>query len=135
MLFRSLIVVSHDRYLIERVTDQQYAVAGGRLRHLPGGVDEYLRMEDAEVAVVADAPAAGVSGAERRALEKQLTSLDRRMARLTDEVRSDHEALAAHDQADYVGLEAIAARIRAREAERDDLELEWLDAAERLESA
>ncbi|MFD1721567.1 ABC-F family ATP-binding cassette domain-containing protein [Amnibacterium endophyticum] len=131
----TLVVVSHDRYLIERVTDQQYAVVGGRLRHLPGGVDEYLRMGDVEAAVVEDAPAAGVSGAERRALEKQLSSLDRRMARLTDEVRADHDALAAHDQADYVGLESIAARIRQREAERDDLELEWLDTAERLESA
>ena len=40
----TLIVVSHDRYLLERVTDQQYAVLDGRLRHLPGGVDEYLRL-------------------------------------------------------------------------------------------
>jgi ATPase subunit of ABC transporter with duplicated ATPase domains len=38
----TLLVVSHDRYLIERVTDQQYAVLDGRMRHLPGGVDEYL---------------------------------------------------------------------------------------------
>ena len=40
----TLLVVSHDRYLLERVTDQQYAVLDGRLRHLPGGVDEYLRL-------------------------------------------------------------------------------------------
>ncbi len=39
----TLLVVSHDRYLLERVTDQQYAVLGGHLRHLPGGVDEYMR--------------------------------------------------------------------------------------------
>src|SRR5690606_19711361 len=44
----TLIVVSHDRYFLERVTDQQYAVMGGRLRHLPGGVDEYLRLRAAE---------------------------------------------------------------------------------------
>ncbi|ETZ35784.1 heme ABC exporter, ATP-binding protein CcmA [Mycobacterium intracellulare MIN_061107_1834] len=42
----TLIVVSHDRYLLERVTDQQYAVLDGRLRHLPGGVDEYLRLAE-----------------------------------------------------------------------------------------
>ena len=42
----TLIVVSHDRYLLERVTDQQYAMLDGRLRHLPGGVDEYLRLAD-----------------------------------------------------------------------------------------
>ena len=40
----TLIVVSHDRYLLERITDQQYAILDGRLRHLPGGIDEYLRL-------------------------------------------------------------------------------------------
>ena len=40
----TLIVVSHDRYLLERVTDQQYAILDGHLRHLPGGIDEYLRL-------------------------------------------------------------------------------------------
>ncbi|MBN9185149.1 MAG: ABC-F family ATP-binding cassette domain-containing protein, partial [Microbacterium sp.] len=44
----TLLVVSHDRYFIERVTDQQYAILGGRLRHLPGGVDEYLRLRAAQ---------------------------------------------------------------------------------------
>jgi ATP-binding cassette subfamily F protein uup len=133
----TLIVVSHDRYLIERVTDQQYAVAGRRLRHLPGGVDEYLRLEDTQAAVVSDGPvrSTGLSGAERRDLEKQLASLDRRMQRLASQTRADHDALATHDQSDYVGLETIAGRIREREAERDSLELEWLEAAERLEDA
>lgn len=41
----TLIVVSHDRYLLERVTDQQYAILDGHLRHLPGGIDEYLRIK------------------------------------------------------------------------------------------
>ena len=45
----TLIVVSHDRYLLERITDQQYAILGGKLRHLPGGVDEYLRLRKAEI--------------------------------------------------------------------------------------
>lgn len=40
----TLIVVSHDRYLLERVTDQQYAILDDRLRHLPGGIDEYLQL-------------------------------------------------------------------------------------------
>ena len=57
------------------------------------------------------------------------------MQRLTAETKADHDALATHDQSDYVGLEAIAGRIRDREEERDGLELEWLEAAERLESA
>ncbi|MCO6558705.1 MAG: ABC-F family ATP-binding cassette domain-containing protein [Bifidobacterium sp.] len=40
----TLIVVSHDRYLLERVTDEQFALIGGKVRHLPGGVDDYLEM-------------------------------------------------------------------------------------------
>ncbi len=46
----TLIVVSHDRYFLERVTDQQYAILRHQLRHLPGGVDEYLRLRAAESA-------------------------------------------------------------------------------------
>ena len=123
----TLIVVSHDRYLIERVTDQQYAVVGGRLRHLPGGVDEYLGLTDAESVVVPDAARAkGLSGAERRDLEKRVASLDRRMKKMAAETKADHDRLATHDQNDYVGLEAIAGRIRDRETERETLELEWL---------
>jgi ATP-binding cassette subfamily F protein uup len=132
----TLIVVSHDRYLIERVTDQQYAVVGGRLRHLPGGVDEYLALQDAVSVVVPDAVRkSGLSGSERRDLEKRVASLDRRMQRMDRDTKADHDALATHDQNDYVGLEAIAGRIRDRETERGALELEWLEAAERLESA
>ena len=43
----TLIVVSHDRYLLERVTDQQFALIGGKVRHLPGGVQDYLDMVEA----------------------------------------------------------------------------------------
>ncbi|MDQ1514102.1 MAG: transport system ATP-binding/permease protein, partial [Microbacteriaceae bacterium] len=131
----TLLVVSHDRYLIERVTDQQYAVAGGRLRHLPGGVDEYLSMADALAVVPAEEVPAGegLSGAERRALEKELVSLEKRLARAEERIRSEHDALAAHDQADYDGVTVIAARLREHETERADLELAWLETAERLE--
>ena len=55
----TLIVVSHDRYFLERVTDQQYAILRHQLRHLPGGVDEYLRLRAAE-------SAAGISEPARR---------------------------------------------------------------------
>src|SRR6516225_2871154 len=69
----TLIVVSHDRYLLERVTDQQYAILDGRLRHLPGGIDEYLRLAadsgPTERSPRASAPPApdAMSGAQRRA--------------------------------------------------------------------
>ena len=65
----TLIVVSHDRYFIERVTDQQYAILGGRLRHLPGGVDEYLRLRSQAHAAAAPGdgrPRAPAAARQRR---------------------------------------------------------------------
>ena len=59
----TLLVVSHDRYLLERVTDQQYAVLDGRLRHLPGGVEEYLKIRSGTAATAPNASAASGSGA------------------------------------------------------------------------
>ena len=125
---------------IERVTDQQYAVVGGRLRHLPSGVDEYLSLTDAESAVVptaARAPRPAASPAPSGAtLEKELAPRSRSGSRRRRRIRAEHDALAAHDQADYVGLERDhRAPVREREAERDALELAWLEAAERLEHA
>jgi ABC transport system ATP-binding/permease protein len=142
----TLIVVSHDRYLIERVTDRQFAVLGGHLRHLPGGVDEYLKLAAKNPPVLAapggtaprfgpgSAPTEVVSGADRRSLEKQVASLDRRLSKLTTRIQSDHDALAVVDQSDYAGITALSEALRQHEAERASLEVEWLAAAERLEA-
>src|ERR1700743_1773335 len=84
----TLIVVSHDRYLLERVTDQQYAILDGRLRHLPGGVDEYLRLAAkapsprATPSVSSSMDSQAISGAELRAAQKELSAIDRRLTRL-----------------------------------------------------
>lgn len=59
----TLIVVSHDRYLLERVTDQQFALLGGKVRHLPGGVQDYLDMvEDIKSGKGLPAEKAGIAG-------------------------------------------------------------------------
>ncbi|MFP3465942.1 ABC-F family ATP-binding cassette domain-containing protein [Leifsonia sp. SIMBA_070] len=140
----TLLVVSHDRYLLERVTDQQYAVLEGRLRHLPGGVDEYLRLRKAQSAaegtVGGSSPAtAGITaapalaGAALRAAEKELTALDRRLAKVTGQVAAKHDELARHDQSDYVGLGRLTDELRALEGEIADLETRWLELSEQLE--
>ena len=140
----TLIVVSHDRYFLERVTDQQFAILDGRLRHLPGGVDEYLRLRAsrapegtpavAERAQRDEAPAPlRASGAERRALEKELSALDRRLAKLAGRVRDLHVAMAAHDPGDYAGLAVLGDELRALEAETAEAEERWLEISERLE--
>jgi ABC-type multidrug transport system ATPase subunit len=141
----TLLVVSHDRYFIERVTDQQYAILGGHLRHLPGGVDEYLRLRAREReapvggagsgaqgngAGAASAP--GLSGAELRAAQKEISALERRLEKLERQIAAAKTALADHDQSDYVGLGAEMTRIGVLEAERDDVEERWFELTEQL---
>ncbi|OMB93634.1 ABC transporter ATP-binding protein [Mycobacterium colombiense] len=136
----TLIVVSHDRYLLERVTDQQYAVLDGRLRHLPGGVDEYLRLAERRAV---EAPAGSsrpsepapqaMSGAQRRAAEKEVASVDRQLARLADRIEDKHNELAAHDQSDHVGITRLTQELRALEDEVAATESRWLELSELLE--
>ena len=134
----TLIVVSHDRYLLERVTDQQYAVIGKHLRHLPGGVDEYLRLDARPVTPMSAAPAktapkrTDLSGAERHALDKEFKSLDRQIQNLKALIEKIHTQMAAHDQSDYEGLAAISSELGTATTNLDALESRWLDVADKL---
>ncbi|OBH10885.1 ABC-F family ATP-binding cassette domain-containing protein [Mycobacterium sp. E1747] len=131
----TLIVVSHDRYLLERITDQQYAILDGRLRHLPGGIDEYLRLAAAREtdAAAGAARPEGMSGAERRAAEKELAGMERQLARLADRISDKHHELAEHDQADHVGITRLTTELRALEDEVASTESRWLELSESLE--
>nr|WP_121369903.1 ABC-F family ATP-binding cassette domain-containing protein [Frondihabitans australicus] len=142
----TLLVVSHDRYLLERVTDQQYAVLDGRLRHLPGGVDQYLalRREGAgsgeartdrptSAGYVAPPTAPALSGAEKRNAEKEVASLDRRLAKNGADRRALLDSFADHDQNDYEGLAALQQQVAALETTIEELEARWLELSELLE--
>ncbi|KQH79048.1 ABC transporter ATP-binding protein [Mycobacterium gordonae] len=134
----TLIVVSHDRYLLERITDQQYAILDGRLRHLPGGIDEYLALahrSPARPAAPAPNPVAqqAMSGAQRRAAEKELASVDRQLARLADRIEAKHTELAEHDQSDHVGVTRLTKQLRDLEDEVAAVEAQWLELSEALE--
>jgi ATP-binding cassette subfamily F protein uup len=141
----TLIVVSHDRYFIERVTDQQYAVLDGRLRHLPGGIDEYLRLRERERAGEPPGPAAGsasrpaakagpapagLSGAALREAQKEVAAVERRMARLQSQIDAANVSLAEHDPADYQGLTRRMQDIKSLEAEVSGLEERWFELTE-----
>jgi len=135
----TLIVVSHDRYLLERVTDQQYAILDGRLRHLPGGVDEYLRLA-AHATAERAAPAATrpsepqtISGAELRAAQKEIAAIDRKLARLADQIAAKHRELADHDQSDHIGITRLTEQLRELEGDVAELESSWLQISEALE--
>ena len=138
----TLIVVSHDRYLLERVTDQQYAIIDGHLRHLPGGIDEYLRIAAARsvpapsrATTQAAAPAPTLSGAELRNAQKEIAALDRAIGKLTDRINAKHVELAEHDQSDHVGIGCLTAELRELSNELSDAENRWLELSERVESA
>jgi ATP-binding cassette subfamily F protein uup len=132
----TLIVVSHDRYLLERVTDQQYAILDGRLRHLPGGVDEYLRLtaqaatERAASSAARPSDSQEISGAELRAAQKEIAGIDRRLARLADQIAAKHRELAEHDQADHIGITRLTEQLRELEGGVAELENRWLELAE-----
>ncbi len=141
----TLIVVSHDRYFLERVTDQQYALLDGRLRHLPGGVDEYVKIRAAAVAELVAPPAIAVntpgggatttgglqpSGAERRAAAKAAQSIERRLGKLETEIAALHAQMAAHDHSDFAGLARYTEQLGALESERSALEERWFEATE-----
>ncbi|MCK9923512.1 ABC-F family ATP-binding cassette domain-containing protein [Frankia sp. AgPm24] len=134
----TLLVVSHDRYLLERVTDQQYAILDGQLRHLPGGVDEYLRLRreqassraPGESASKASQPGSGssaLSGSERRTAQKEVSAIERRLDRLQAEMTKLHARMADHDQSDYAGLQKLTGQVRAAERETVELEERWLE--------
>ncbi|MGY1552218.1 ABC-F family ATP-binding cassette domain-containing protein [Microbacterium sp. A588] len=134
----TLLVVSHDRYFLERVTDQQYAVMGGRLRHLPGGVDEYLRLRTAEqsgapaATATATAKTPKLDGAALRTAQKEVAAAERKIQKLTQQVDKAKHALVEHDQSDYAGLGEKMKQISALEAEIEEHELRWLELSEQL---
>ena len=140
----TLILVTHDRFLMERVTDQQFALIDGHLRHVPGGVDEYLRLVDGKApssaqvhAPMANEPAgaarpSGLSNAERQRLRREVSSLERKMDARRSEVEALRAGMADVDPTDYAALGAQQQKIEDKQAELDDLETAWLEASEKL---
>jgi len=147
----TLVVVSHDRYLIERVCDTVVALFGdGRITHLPGGIDEYLARRSAlpaaapssagttggnaggTVAPSSTSGAPAPSAAERRDAQKEARRLERRLAALTTREGELHAAL-AEAATDGPRLLELDAELRTLVAERARVEEEWLLAAELAE--
>mgnify|MGYP000255160738 CR=1 FL=1 len=130
----TLIVVSHDRYLLERVTDQQYAIIDGRLRHLPGGVDEYLKLTAAgPVLETTPEKTQTSSGATAYANRKELAAVERKLEKIAGQIDALHVQIAEHDHNDYTGLAALTDRLRGLENEHTDLEDRWLELSDDAE--
>jgi ABC transport system ATP-binding/permease protein len=132
----TLVVVSHDRYFVERVCDDVYALAdGGGIRHLPGGIDQYVELRRAATAAAAPAPAqraAAPSGAVVRAARKEAARLERALDRLGEREAALQEEMAA-SATDHVRLRELQGELDAAAREREALEADWLVAAEAVE--
>ena len=140
----TLLLISHDRHLMERVTDDQFALIDGKVRHVPGGIDEYLRLLDqhGDVRTAStpsssggaspERPAPGLSNNEERRLKKELSSAERKLATLC--TKADTIRAEMHDvtPSDYVALIATQERLRLAEQEIADAEDEWMRLSELL---
>jgi len=151
----TIVLVTHDRYVLERVCDTVHGLLGdGTVRRLPGGVDEYLARRADRVAGPAAAAGEGTAGAagaagaggagpgagspaQRRAARKAVARVERRLADVEARERALHERLAAEGAAgaDHVRLAALAADLDAVVAERTGLEHQWLLSAEAADAA
>lgn len=146
----TLIVVSHDRYLLERVTDQQYAIIAGEFRHLPGGIDQYLTLERSKDSralthITLDAPGtsapsqASVASAlragskERRLAEKELNSLQTKMGNIDQKLAALDAALLALAPDDYDTMGPMALERSRLEDDKAELETRWLELGTLLE--
>ena len=131
----TLIVVSHDRYLLERVTDNQYGLLGDtNFRHLPGGVDQYLQLKvPKKQAQPKQVRSEELTGAERRNLEKESARLERLIAKTETELTQLQLEMAEADQSDYEVLSELSVKERDLRSEIEKAEQTWLEVAQKLQ--
>lgn len=145
----TLIVVSHDSYLLERVTDQQFALDNGKIVHLPGGINDYFDMLDRSadngrrlsgVSAAAAQAASGQDGdrgkalrAAKREASRRAGSIERKINKLNASRTGIESQMAACDPGDYEGLSRLNAQLHGIEAEIAGLEEEWLGLQEFME--
>ncbi|MFT2020376.1 ABC-F family ATP-binding cassette domain-containing protein [Streptomyces sp. 796.1] len=145
----SLVVISHDRYFIERTTDRVLALLGdATMRMLPRGIDEYLERRQRAQAAPAAAPAARTAGApaapaggaeqdrpreksaaETRAAQKELQRIERRLDKISEQEGKLHAQIAEH-ATDFEKVAELDAKLRELSGERDELESRWLELAD-----
>lgn len=151
----TLVMVTHDRYLMERVTDDQYALIGGKLRHCPRGVDEYLELLDernqlaasgrtfadvtgqgaaaqAQQGASSKASDSGYTNAELREMKKRLASLNKKMGTAARKVEDKQVEMDGADPTDFVRLGELQAELDELRAAKEALEDEWLELADAL---
>ena len=149
----TLLLVSHDRYLMERVTDHQFMVMDGKVTHVPGGVDEFLQkleergrreaQEAARRGPVDGGPAAGpaagpgagsgqMSRSDEYRLRKQLSSVERKMDTQQKRIDDLADKMFQVPATDFVELGRLQQQVDEAKEALGQLELEWLELSEQL---
>ncbi|WP_300079646.1 ABC-F family ATP-binding cassette domain-containing protein [Propioniciclava sp.] len=133
----TLVVVSHDRYFLERVCDVTYALLDdGRCVLLPGGVEEYLERRRLRTqpapAASAHAPNEASLAARTRQARKDLARIESQLGKAAGDIERIHAAM-ANAASDHARMVALQAELHAAQARHDELEEAWLELAESLE--
>lgn len=143
----TLVVISHDRYLIERIADTTYALFGdGTLTNLPGGIQQYLDRRAAEATDAGPLDLGdrgegvvdkqeGLSSQEQREIRKQMKALERKIAKESERAEAlEAEITALSEAGDFDAIGAKTKELNAAKDTREELEMEWLELGEQLES-
>jgi ABC transport system ATP-binding/permease protein len=139
----TLVVVSHDRYFVERVCDNVYAItASGGVRHVPGGIDQYLEerheqdsgppAETGKKEGVSAGAAARAARKDTQRAEREVKRLERSIEKLAERERGLHERM-QESASDHGRLAELQPELEALAGEREQLETAWLEASESLE--
>ncbi|UBI08515.1 ATP-binding cassette domain-containing protein [Corynebacterium coyleae] len=142
----TLVVISHDRYLIERIADTTYALFGdGTLTNLPGGIQQYLDRRAAEATDAGPLDLGdrgegvvdkqeGLSSQEQREIRKQMKALERKIAKESERAEAlEAEITALSEAGDFDAIGAKTKELTAAKDAREELEMEWLELGETLE--
>ncbi|OHO77853.1 glycerophosphodiester phosphodiesterase [Corynebacterium sp. HMSC036E10] len=143
----TLVVISHDRYLIERIADTTYALFGdGTLTNLPGGIQQYLDRRAAEATDTGPLDLGdrgegvvdkqeGLSSQEQREIRKQMKALERKIAKESERAEAlEAEITALSEAGDFDAIATKTKELTAAKDAREELEMEWLELGEQLES-
>lgn len=151
----TLLLVTHDRYLMERVTDDQFALMGGHLTHMPGGVDQFLHLLEASPQTAGPAIGSGIpaekslpaaqegssrpegqaaaqpslSNSERRDARRRFDAVGRKLDKLRTQPDELRAQMAAADATDYQALESLQQQLDECLDTIGQLEDQWLDLA------
>ncbi|MEY4348591.1 MAG: hypothetical protein RIS43_1010 [Actinomycetota bacterium] len=135
----TLLVVSHDRYFLERACDIFVGLLGdGKVLDLPRGIDQYLELrskfeaQQSNPVSVEASPRNTLSAAEMRDLKKEITRLERSMSKLDEKIADIHQQMASQAN-DYQAIASLDAKVRELEAEKAALEEQWLEKSAGLE--